>query len=115
MYDRRLTLQLLFDEMIALSHSTFMMREAIEGGGYPLSGLMKSLTNPFERSLINTIVTDYTSEKHEFQLNDAGLKLYWRLDRKYEVLKLSISGDQTSDYPHFVSAVRQIIKQAKLR
>jgi hypothetical protein len=50
-YNRRQALQLLFAEIIRLSHSTDMMAEAIAGGGYPLHGLMDSLTSPFGRNL----------------------------------------------------------------
>lgn len=104
MYDRRLALEFLFDEMITLSHSTFMMREAIEGGGYPLSGLVCSLLQ--RRTLIDRIVGDYTNNSHEFRLNDAGFKLFWRLDREFDLLKLRIGGDQAGNYPCFVKTIK---------
>jgi len=85
-----------------------MMEEAITGG-YPLSGLIDDLTSGGNR-LVKKIITDTSGESHEFRLNNAGLKLYWRLSREHDLLKVSIGGDQANNYPRFVAAVRRIIE-----
>jgi len=115
MYDRKLVLRWLFNELIKLSHRVDMMEEAIVGGGYPLSGLVDSIINPFGRILVDNIVDSTDSNSHEFRLNGAGFKLYWRLDQRHNLLKISVGGDQAVNYPHFVAAMRQIIEQTKLR
>ena len=114
-YDRKQALQLLFAEMIRLSHRTEYMEEAITGGGYPLHGLVDSLTNPFGRSLVDKIVEDKTDESHEFRLNDAGFKLYWRLDQEHDLLKLRLGGDQMRNYPMFAATIRLSIRWSKIR
>lgn len=98
-----------FNEIIRLSHSLIMMEEAIAGGGYPLSGLVNNFTSRGNR-LVKEIMDDTSGEGYEFRLNNAGLKLYWRLDHEHDLLKVSIGGDQAKNYPRFVAAVRQIIE-----
>ena len=115
MYDRKLALELLFDEFITLSHSPIMMEEALEGGGYPLSGLVDSITNPFRVSLVDKITSDYTNNGHEFRLNDAGFKLFWRVDREFDLLKINLGGDQLTNYPHLVAAIKNSIAWSKIR
>ncbi len=109
-YDRKFTIRWFFNEMIKTSHTTIMMEEAIVGGGYPLSGLIDSLLTSDGGCLIDKMINNDTDESHEFRLNDAGLKLYWRLDRKHGLLKVSIGGDQANNYPKFVAAVRRLIE-----
>ena len=112
-YDRRQALQLLFAEMIRLSHRTELMEEAIAGGGYPLHGLVESLLS--HRTLIDEIVDDTTNESHEFRLNDAGFKLYWRLDKEHDLLKIRLGGDQMRNYPMFAARIRLSIRWSKIR
>lgn len=108
--DRGFELNLFFSEIVSLSHHSEMMREAIEGGGYPLSNLVNSLLNK-GCSITRRIVSDYTGESHEFRLNNAGLKMYWRLDRESNQLRVRIGGDQARQFPRFVAAVRRIIEE----
>lgn len=113
-YNREYVIKLFFNEIIATSHTSIMMEEAISAGGYPLSGLLNTfLTSRGVSTLIDEMVNDDTGESHEFRLNSAGLKLYWRLDREHDLLKISIGGDQVKDYPRFVAAVRFIISFRK--
>lgn len=110
-YDREYTIKLFFNEIITTSHTSTMIEEAIGAGGHPLSGLLDNfLTSRGVSILIDEIVNDDTGESHEFRLNNAGLKLYWRLDRKHDLLNVSIGGDQANNYPRFVAAVRRIIE-----
>jgi hypothetical protein len=115
MYDRKQALQLLFAEIIRLSHRTDMMAEAIAGGGYSLHGLVDSIVGPFGRNLVDKIVEDKTGESHEFRLNEAGFKLYWRLDQEHDLLKLRIGGDQASNYPCFTATIKLSIRWSNIR
>ena len=99
-----------FNEIIKLSHSVFMLREAIEGGGYPLSGLLNAILANGCTRLIDRMLTDDPHTSHEFRLNEAGLKLYWRTNLENNSLKVRIGGDQERSYPKFVAAVRRIIE-----
>jgi len=110
-YDRKFALQMFFNEIVTLSHRTDMLVEAIEGGGYPLSGLVNNLLS--NRSIVDKIVKDYTGESHEFRLNGAGFKLYWRLDRELNFLKIKVGGDQARQYPFFVAAVNRLLENQK--
>lgn len=107
-YDRKFALRMFFDEIITLSHTRDAMVEAVTGIGYPLSGLVNDDLS--KQRLIKRIVDTTDSNSHEYRLNGAGLKLYWRIDHMYDLLKISIGGDQANDYPYFVPHVRNIIK-----
>ena len=114
-YNRKQALQLLFAEMIRLSHRTELMAEAIAGGGYSLHGLVDSLTSPFGCNIIDLIADDKTGTSHEFRLNEAGFKLYWRLDQEHDLLKLRIGGDQERNYPMFAAHIRLSIRWSNIR
>jgi len=103
-YNRSFALQMFFEEIIKLSLRTEMLREAISGGGHPLSNLIINLVN--KKTLIDRITNDHTGEGHEFRLNGAGLKLYWRIDSEFDVLKIRIGGDQADQYRREKSAKR---------
>lgn len=109
-FNREYAIRMFFNEIIRTSHISIMLEEAITGGGYPLSGLVDSLLNVRHQNLVNRMVSDDTGESHEFRLNEAGLKMYWRLDRERGLLKVSIGGDQANNYPRFVAAVRRLIE-----
>jgi hypothetical protein len=107
---REYSIRLFFNEIIKTSHITIMMEEAISGGGYPLSGLIDTLlTNGVDR-LIHKMVNDNTGDNHEMRLNNAGLKMYWRLNLEDGVFEISIGGDQIRNYPRFVAAIRRFIE-----
>jgi len=110
-YDREFALKLFFNEIVTLSHRTDMMEEGIEGGGYPLSSLVNNLLS--NHSIVNKITNDYTGESHEFRLNGAGLKMWWRLNRSLGFLKIRIGGDQARQYPFFVAAVNKLLEHQK--
>ena len=112
-YDRKFALRMFFDEIITLSHTRGMLVEGITGGGYPLSGLTNDDLK--KRRLVKRIAGATDSDSHEFRLNGAGLKLYWRLDQEHDLLKISIGGDQAKDYPFFTAHVRNILKWNALR
>lgn len=114
-YDRKRVLQSLFAEMIRVSHRTEYMAEAVAGGGYSLHGLVDSLTSPYGRSLVDKIVEDKTGTSHEFRLNEAGFKLYWRLDQEHDLLTLRIGGDQMCNYPRFAAHVRLLTRWSNIR
>jgi len=109
-YDRRVMLDIFFDEIVVLSHTTQMLQEGIEGGGYPLSRLFNS---SMSRSLL---IRDIVKENSgEYRLNGAGFKLYWRWDRDKDTLKVRIGGDQAKQFPFFVAAVRRILDRGHIR
>jgi len=109
-YDRRVMLDIFFDEIIVISHTTQMLQEAITGGGYPLSRLVNSSMS--KSLLIRDIVSD---DYGEYRLNGAGLKLYWRWDRDEDTLKVRIGGDQSKQFPFFVAAVMRILDRGHIR
>jgi len=109
-YDRRVMLSMFFDEIIALSHTTQMLQEAISGGGYPLSSVVNC--DMSKSLLIRDIVGDDCGER---RLNGAGLKLYWRWDRDEDTLKVRIGGDQARQFQFFVAAVSRILDRNHIR
>lgn len=112
-YDRRVALTTFFDMIIAISHGTDMMREAILGGGYPLSGIANSSFS--RRRLIDRMVNTTDGNSHEVRLNEAGFKLYWRLDQTHNLLKISIGGDQANCYPFLAAKIRGLLRQNFIR
>lgn len=79
--------------------------------GFATSKLMEDMFTRQEQ-LLDRMLNDYTGEGHEYRLNGAGLKMYWRMrkdgDKRHWVC--SISGDQAKDYPFFMMGARQMIK-----
>lgn len=112
-YDRRATLTLFFDTIITVSHRMDMMREAISGGGYPLSGIANSEFS--RRRLVDRMVNTTDGDSHEVRLNEAGFKLYWRVDQEYALLKISVGGDQANCYPCLVAAIRRLLDNGLIR
>lgn len=112
-YDRRVALTLFFDTIITVSHRMDMMREGIEGGGYPLSGITNSEFS--RRRLIDRMVNTTDGDSHEVRLNEAGFKLYWRVDQKHALLKIRIGGDQANQYPFLVASIRRLLDNGLIR
>ena len=112
-YDRRFALTMFFETIIALSHRVDMMREAISGGGYPLSGIANSDLS--RRRLIDRMVNTSDGDSHEVRLNEAGFKMYWRLDQEHDLLKISVGGDQANCYPFLVAKIRRLLKESFIR
>ena len=112
-YDRRVALSTFFEEIIKLSHKTDMMREAITGSGYPLSGIANSDFS--RRRLIDRMINTTDSDSHEIRLNESGFKLYWRLDQAHNLLKISVGGDQAECYPFLAAGIRRLLKQNFIR
>ena len=59
---------------------------------------------------LSRIQGDYTGDSHEFRLNGAGLKMYWKVDRQSDGFKCRIGGDQAKDYSLFVAEANQLIE-----
>ena len=112
-YDRKFALRMFFGEIIRLSHTRDMLVEAISGGGYPLGKLVNNLVG--NNTLIDKITNDYTGESHEFRLNEAGFKMYWRIDREFDVLKIRIGGDQADCYPLLAAKIRRLLNNGLIR
>lgn len=79
--------------------------------GFPCSYLLEQMVMRND-SFIRRIEGDYTFDSHEFPLNGAGLKMYWRMDRDRR-FSCRIGGDQAKDYSYFVSLANQLINEYK--
>jgi hypothetical protein len=77
--------------------------------GFPCSKLLKDMVMRNE-AFISRIKGDYTGDSTEYRLNEAGLKMHWRVDSQRR-FSCTISGDQAKDYPFFVAEARQLIKK----
>jgi hypothetical protein len=83
------------------------------GFGSPVSWLIEQMC-VYQDKFLGRICGDYTGDSHECRLNNAGLKMYWHVERQngdWRGFKCSIGGDQAADYPEFVIAAKGLIKQ----
>ncbi len=102
-----------FHELLKLSYIDIR-----SGWGNPCSHLLEDMCIRQE-TFLKKIEGDYTSNSHEYRLNNAGLKMHWSMrrsgtyhgsDREF---KLTISGDQVREYPMFVAKARRLIEEYK--
>ena len=103
----RFTLKQFFLELLELSYNDLR-----PGWGNPCSWLLKTMClrqDPW----LDKITGDYTNNSHETRLNDAGLKMHWRVDKETRKFTCHISGDQAKDYPMFVAQARRLIIKYK--
>ena len=77
--------------------------------GFPCSKLLRDMVVKNE-TFISRIKGDYTNSSNEYRLNEAGLKMYWRVDDNRRFI-CHISGDQAKDYPQFVARAKVLIKK----
>jgi len=80
------------------------------GFGSPISWLLEQMCM-YQDKLLSIIIGDFTGDSHECRLNNAGLKMYWRVDRVNDRFTCRISGDQAKDYIGFVVAGEKLIKK----
>jgi len=78
--------------------------------GNPVSWLIEQMC-VYQDNFIKRILGDYTGNSHESRLNNAGLKMYWKVEGGE--FKCRISGDQAKDYLFFVAAANRVIKKYK--
>jgi hypothetical protein len=76
--------------------------------GNPCIGLVEQVCM-YHNQFISRILGDRTKESHEFRLNEAGLKMYWRMEQR--CFKCHIGGDQTDLYPAFMERVPKLLKE----
>ena len=98
-----------FCELIMLSYS----HPGRPGFGNPMSWLIEQMC-VYQDKFIARIAGDYTGDSHECRLNNAGLKMYWlveKTEQDWRVFKCSIGGDQAKDYPDLVEEANAIIKK----
>lgn len=83
------------------------------GFGSPISWLLEQMCTRHDHFL-DRICNDFSQESNECRLNNAGLKMHWRVEKRekdgWRVFKCYISGDQAKDYPGFVTAAKSLIK-----
>jgi len=101
----RFMLKQFFHEMLVLSYNDLRT-----GWGNPCTWLLETMCirqEPF----LDKIMGDYTGNSHEVRLNNAGLKMHWRVHRNGDksAFKCYISGDQILEYPMFVAQARSLI------
>lgn len=83
------------------------------GFGSPISWLLEQMCM-YQDNLLSVITDDYTGDSHECRLNNAGLKMHWRVERNNNPegkFTVYISGDQAKDYIGFVVAGEKLIKK----
>ena len=76
--------------------------------GSPVSGLIEQMCL-YNDKFIARIMGDRTRESHEFRLNEAGLKMLWRVHNDRLIIK--ICGDQVSMYIEFVEEARKLVRK----
>lgn len=101
-------LKLFFYELLKLAweHPSTM--------GNPCSWLLEQMC-VYQERFLNRIKGDYTGRSHEVRLNNAGLKMHWKMvsshpAKESDGFKCYIGGDQARDYPFFVAAANTLIK-----
>jgi hypothetical protein len=96
-------IRMFFYELIRLS-----LRYNYTRMGSPVSGLIEQMclcNEPF----VKRIAGDKTKESHEFRLNEAGLKMLWRVHKDHLIIK--IAGDQVDMYEGFVEEARKLVRR----
>jgi hypothetical protein len=115
-----------FHEMLELSYTDLR-----SGWGNPCCHLLESMCM-YQESFLKKIEGDYTNDSHEYRLNNAGLKMYWGVERTkctgdiatvkkvfktseahFDRFKCSIGGDQAKEYPMFVAKATLLINKYK--
>ena len=102
-------LKLFFCELIQLTYR-FPGRP---GFGSPTSWLVEQMC-VYQDKFLGRISGDYTGSSNECRLNNAGLKLYWHVEREdgeWRRFKCSIGGDQAKDYPDYVVYAKELIRK----
>ena len=101
-----------FLELLELSY-----QDLGPGRGNPCSELLKKMCLRQEPWL-NRIQGERTNTSHEMRLNNAGLKMYWRVEKfnsrvrgTVYKFKCRIGGDQAKDYPFFVAKASRLIRE----
>ncbi len=77
--------------------------------GYSCEKLLEDVLRTSVKDLATRWANDYTGDSHEYRLNNAGLKLYWRTVPKEQTIYIRIGGDQAINYPLFVDQVKRIL------
>ncbi len=99
-------LKMFFCKLIGLMY-TFPGRP---GFGNPVSWLTEQMCM-YQDKFLKRIVGDFTGDSHECRLNNAGLKMYWSVDRsnsEFPRFICRIGGDQAKYYPEFVEAANDL-------
>jgi hypothetical protein len=97
--------QRLFTKWIMLSVQTEIMREALTSGGCGLRSLLQKCMNQSVERVVKRMIGDFTRESNEWRLNDAGFKMYWRMDHDQNRLIITLGGDQAVQYPKLIAAM----------
>lgn len=101
-------LTLFFAELINLMYRC----PGQKGFGNPVDWLVEQMC-VYQDRFIGRIIGDYSGGSHECRLNNAGLKMYWSVDRKGDNPKFRcrIGGDQAREYADFVDGAEELIKK----
>lgn len=83
--------------------------------GFSCSHLLDDILRIGVKGLASRWANDFTGDSHEYRLNDAGLKLYWRTYPRENKISIHIGGDQKTNYPLFVAKFDQILAAHSLR
>ena len=82
------------------------------GFGNPVDWLIEQMC-VYQERFLSRIMGDYSGDRHECRLNNAGLKFHWWVDRtgSHPQFYCYISGDQAKDYPDYVKAATDVIRR----
>ena len=101
----RFLLKSFFHELLELSYNDLK-----PGWGNPCSRLLETICMRQE-PFLDKIERDFTNNRHEMRLNNAGVKMNWRVDKETHKFTCNIAGDQAKEYPFFVAQARLLIKK----
>lgn len=105
------SLKLFFHEVLELGIRD--LRETRSNMGFACKQLLDDMCIR-QQPFLDRIMNDYSEDSHEYRLNQAGLKMYWKVvkldsgDRKFVC---SIGGDQAKNYPWFVPAFNMLLRK----
>ncbi len=83
--------------------------------GFSCSHLLDDILRIGVEGLAGRWANDYTGDSHEYNLNGAGLKMYWRTYPREQKIGITIGGDQKTNYPLFVAKFNRILAAHSLR
>jgi hypothetical protein len=107
-------LKSLFHEMIRLAVEDMRAPQSESARmGFGCKKLMDDMCLR-QDALLNRIMGDYSTDSHEYRLNEAGLKMLWRMnrdDKDNPRFLCVICGDQVDYYKVLTEQLRSLIRQ----
>ena len=77
--------------------------------GYSCGKLLDDVLRTSVSDLAGRWANDFTGDSHEYRLNNAGLKIYWRTYPREQKIKIRLGGDQLINNPMFADKFNEIL------